>query len=103
MAAELEFDLQGTVDWGKKLLIDFNAGKTQLGSFNWSINTAAIDVKMVGSVLKEKLSFKMLGLTFSSELDWDSYVISVAKRASSKIRTLNHSMKFLSLEVTVYH
>ena len=28
-----------------------------------------IDVKMVGSVLEEKSSFKMLGLTFSSKLD----------------------------------
>ena len=30
LAAELESDLEGTVDWGKKWLVDFNAGKTQL-------------------------------------------------------------------------
>ena len=28
------------------------------------------DVKMDGSVLEEKSSFMMLGLTFSSKLDW---------------------------------
>ena len=39
----------------------FNAGKTQLVSFDQSNNTGAIDVKMDGSVLEEKSSFKMLG------------------------------------------
>ena len=28
LASELESDLQGTVDWGKKWLSDFSAGKT---------------------------------------------------------------------------
>ena len=37
---------------------------------NNSNNTGAIDVKMDGSVLEKNLSFKMLGLTFSSKLDW---------------------------------
>ena len=54
MATELESDLQGTVDWGKKWLVDFNAGKTKLISFDRSNNTGSIDVKMDGSVLDEK-------------------------------------------------
>ena len=58
-----------TLDWGKKWLVDFNAGKTQLVSFDRSNNNGSIDVKMDGSVLEEKSSFKMLGLTFSSKLD----------------------------------
>ena len=70
LASELESDLRDTVDWGRKWLVDFNAGKTQLVSFDLSKNTGAIDVKMDGSVLEEKSSFKMLGLTFSSKLDW---------------------------------
>ena len=69
LASELESDLRDTVDWGRKSLVDFNAGKTQLVSFDRSKNTGAIDVKMDGSVLEEKTSFKMLGLTFSSKLD----------------------------------
>ena len=68
LASELESDLRDTVDWGRKWLVDFNAGKTQLVSFEQSKNTGAIDVKMDGSVLEEKTSFKMLGLTFSSKL-----------------------------------
>ena len=99
LASEHESDLRDTVDWGRKWLVDFNAGKTQLVSFDQSKNTGAIDVKMDGSVLEEKTSFKMLGLTFSSKLDWGSYI---AKTASKKIGALIHSMKFLSLEVALY-
>ena len=33
------------------------------------LNSGAIDVKMYESVLVEKISFKMLGLSFSSKLD----------------------------------
>ena len=84
---------------GRKWLVDFNAGKTQLVSFNQSNNTAAIDVKMDESLLEEKSSFKMLGLTFSSTLDWGSYIILFAKSASIKIGTLIFSMKFFSPEV----
>ena len=54
---------------------------------------------MDGSVFDKKSSFKMLGLTFSSKLDWGSYIISVPKTASKKIGALIHSMKFLSPEV----
>ena len=53
LASELEFDLQDTVDWGRKWLVDLNAGKTQLVSFDRSKDTGAIDVKMDGSVLEE--------------------------------------------------
>ena len=102
LASELESDLQDTVDWGKKWLVDFNAGKTQLVSFDWSNNNGSIDVKMNGSVLEEKSSFKMLGLTFSSKLDWDSSMISIAKTASKKSGVLISSMKFLSPEVDLY-
>ena len=40
----------------------------------------------------------MLGLTFSSKLDWDSYIISIDKTASKKIGASVCSMKFLSPE-----
>ena len=67
---ELESDLQDTVDWGKKWLVDFNAGKTQLVLFDRSSSFGSIDKKMDVFVLEEKLFFGMLGLTFSSKLDW---------------------------------
>ena len=98
LASELESDLRDTVDWGKKWLVDFNPWKTQLVSFDRS----NIDVKMGGSILEEKSSFKVLGLTFSSRLYWSSYIISIAKTASKKIGALIRSMKFLSPEVALY-
>ena len=84
LASELESDLRDTVNWGKKWILDINAGKTQLVTFDRSDNSGCIDVKMDGSLLEEKSSFKMLGLTFSSILDGGSCIISIAERGSLK-------------------
>ena len=46
LASELEYERQDTVDWDKKWLIYFNAGKTQLVSFDPLNSSDAIDVKM---------------------------------------------------------
>ena len=70
--------------------------------FDQSNNTSAIDVKVDLSVLEEKFSFKMLGLTFPLQLDWGTYIISIAKTSSKKIGTLISFMKFLSPEVALY-
>ena len=56
-----ELDLQGTINWGREWLVD---------SFDQSNNTGAIDEKIDGSVLEKKSTLKMLGMTFSSKLDW---------------------------------
>ena len=61
LVSEPESDLRETVDSGKKWLVDFNAGKTHLVLSDRSNNNGFIDVKMNGSVLEEKSSFKMLG------------------------------------------
>ena len=65
LVSELESNLQDTVDQCKKYLVHFSAGKTQMIYFDWSNNTSNnnnnIDVKVGGSVLEEKSSFKKLG------------------------------------------
>ena len=61
LASELESDLRDTMNWGKKWLADFNAGKTQLLSSDWSNNNGSIRVKMDGSVLAEKSSLRSWG------------------------------------------
>ena len=86
----------------KKLLVDFNAGKTQLVLYDQSNINDSLDVKMDGSVLEEKPSFKILGLTFSSKFDWGSYIISIIKTVSKKIEALIRSIKFISPEVALY-
>ena len=60
-------------------------------SFDLSNTNGSIDVKMDGSVLEEKSSFKMRGLTFSYKLDWGSYIISIAKTSSKKNWGFNSS------------
>ena len=53
LASELESDLRDTADWGKKWLVDFNAAKTQLVSFDRSNKNGSIDVKMDGLFLRK--------------------------------------------------
>ena len=102
LASELESDLRDPEDWGKNWLVDFNAAKTQLVSFDRSNSTGSIDAKMNWSVLEEKSLFKVLGLTFSSKLNWGSYIISIVKTALKKVRALICSMKFFSAEVALF-
>ena len=52
-ASELESDLQDTVDWGRKWLVDSNAEKIQLDLSDQSNETGAIDLKMDGYVLEK--------------------------------------------------
>ena len=60
------------MDCDRKRLVDFNARKTQLVSFDLSNNTETINVKMDGSAVEKKSSIKMQGLCLSSKLDWGS-------------------------------
>ena len=62
---ELESDLQDTMNWSNKYLVDFNVGNTYLVLFDHFNNTGAIGWVF----LEEASSFKMLGLTFSSRFD----------------------------------
>ena len=73
------------MDLGKKLLVDFDAGKPQLVLFDWCNNTGSFDVKMDGSFLEKTSSFKMLGLTFSSNLNWGSYIPLLLKLLPRKL------------------
>ena len=57
------------------------------GDQNKLMDYGAIDVKMNGSVLEEKSSFKIRWLSFSSKLDWGSYIFSFKKLSSRKLDT----------------
>ena len=94
MPFKLESDLRDTADWRRKQLVDFNVEKTRLFSFYWFNNT---DVKLDRSVLEKKNSFKMLGLNFSSNLDWGWYIVSIAETVSENIGAFNCSAKFFLL------
>ena len=59
-------------------------------------------MKIDESCLKEKSSFNMLGLSFSSKLEWGSYSVSIVKTAFKKIGTSIRSMTFPFPEVVIY-
>ena len=52
--------------------------------FDWSNETGPIDVIIDGSVLKERASFEMQGLTFSIKLDWIGVALSLLLKLSQK-------------------
>ena len=56
---------------------------------------------MDGSVLEEKSSFKMLGLSLSSKLEWDFHIVSIVKTALKKTRSLIQFMKFTSSDAVI--
>ena len=76
------------MDQGRKWLVDFNTGKTQLVSSEQAKNTGASNVKNDGSALERRSFFKMVELTFSFKLDWGPYIISIAKTDSKKTGAL---------------
>ena len=86
LASELESNLRDTIDWERKLLLEFKAGKNLPVLFDWSHNSRVIDVKWIG-IFFNKIIF-MLGSFFSSKLNWGSYIVSNAKIASKKTEAL---------------
>ena len=69
LTSELKSDLLDTTDWGSRQLVDFDNEKYNTDSFDRLNNSGAVHVKMDGSVLNEKSSFKILGVSFSSKLN----------------------------------
>ena len=88
------------LDWDRKWLPDFSAGKTQLVSFDRSNNCGAIDEKKDCSVLDEKLSFTILYLCL---VNWTAvFMFSLLTELTLRNWSLIHSTKFLSSEVLLY-
>ena len=94
-----------TVDRDMKWLVDFNAEKTQIVSFGQSKSCSAIHMKIDGSFFDEKLSFKMLGFSFSSKLDWRSWIVSIHKLPPRNLRLwfLLPCLFLQSLFFIIYH
>ena len=59
--------------------------KAQLNWFDWSNNTSDIDLETEKYVLKEKLSFIILPLSFSCNLKCGFCMVSIAKLTPEKL------------------
>ena len=102
MAGEIELDLQSIVEWGEKWLVSFNSAKTKLLSINNSRDPLLPSVSMNGTELEESNSFRLLGITFSSDFSWRSYIEAIAKSASMKVGSLLRARNYLTPESILY-
>ena len=102
LAANLEYDLRSTVEWGKKWLVSFNTSKTKLLSINRFSSPILPSVAMEGTSLPESGSFRLLGMTLSSDFSWKSYIESSAKSAAMKVGSLLRCKGFLTPETILY-
>ena len=91
------------MDLGRKWLVGFNAGKSQLVLFERSYNTGAIDVKMDGPVLEEKSSLKMPRLSFSCRLDWALTLSFLLKLPPRKMVNFGRCLSELAQQVPLPH
>ena len=91
-----------TLDWGRNWLVNFNSRKTELVSFDCFNNLSAIDVKADWWFLNKKSLFNVLGLSFTSKLDWGFYIVSIFKTALKRFGAFIFSMKFLFTESALY-
>ena len=98
----LESDLQDIVEWGKKWLVTFNAGKTKLLSVSKCHRATPFSIPMNGKDLPENNSFRLLGLTFSNSLTWNEYVEAIAKSAAQKVGSLYRACAYLTPECILY-
>ena len=86
-------------------LVEFDVPWFTTGIFKWNWFTPLADDNCIFFSSKkphQKVWPSLeLELTFSSKLDWDSYIISIAETASKKTGALIRSIKFLSPEVSL--
>ena len=102
MAETLEDDLQSVVEWGQKWMVTFNAAKTKLVSFNNYKKPSLPPIAMAKNTLPESTSFKLLGLTFTGNMNWNRYIESIAKAAAKKVGSLYRARKLLTPESILY-
>ena len=102
IAETLDEDLQSVVEWGQKWLVTFNAAKTKLVSFNKYKKPSLPPIEMAKSALPESTSFKLLGLTFTENMNWNKYIESIVKAAAKKVGSLYRARKLLSPESILY-
>jgi len=101
-AAELEVDLRTVAELGEKWLVSFNASKTKLLSINRFKDPFLPPVMMNGVDLPENSNFRLLGLTFSDDFTWNTYIESIAKSAVMTVGSLFRSRNFLSPDSILY-
>ena len=99
----LSADLSSIVSWGEKWRVTFNAAKTNSVTFHHHQHPNFPNLNMNGVELAESNSHnRLLGLTLTSDLKWDTYIRKIAKNASRMIESLYRSKQYLSPSSILY-
>ena len=98
LASDLSSDLKKVVKWGKTWLVTFNSSKTKLLSFHHHRGTPSFpSVIMDETTLQEANCLERhLGLKFTPDLKWNSYILSVAKDVGKMVGSFFRTRKFLT-------
>ena len=86
------------MDSGRKWLVDFNAGKTQLLSFAYSNNTGAIDVKCMGLFLRKNYLLRILTVKKHPKIKLQHLRKIQIRTFGSMVHQINSFYKVLKLE-----
>ena len=96
LASELESDLQDCVDCGRKCLLVSMLERLSLFCSTGLTTLVLLMRKWMGLFFRKKTSFEISKLSFSSGMNWGSYIISVTKFAFKKIGASIRSINVVS-------
>ena len=98
----LNLDLDSVINWGNDWLVTFNQKKTHLLSLFRSRSPHLSTLAMNSIPLQELADTRLLGLDLTSNLSWNKYIRSIAKRASQRIGCLYRARQYLPPTVMLY-
>ena len=92
----LNSDLSLSKEWGVHNLVDFNASKTQAILISNRHNTPPSNISFDNKNVPFSPSIEILGITINSKLNWNDHVMSIAKKAASKMGVLYRAKHYFT-------
>ena len=90
----LNYDLNELYNWSEKWLVDFNPQKTECVLFTNSRNLIKPNIIFNNENVQFVENHKHLGVTFSSNINWNCHVQNIIKSATSQLSVLR-KFKFI--------
>src|ERR1044072_2030183 len=94
---QLTSDLSRISNWGRENMVVFNASKTQFLHLSTRHNLPHnYDIFFENTRLKPSSILNILGISFSRDLSWKDYIISLSKQASKRVGVLRRPQNYLT-------
>src|ERR1044072_502624 len=94
---QLTSDLSRISNWGRENMVVFNASKTQFLHLSTRHNFPHnYDIFFENTRLKPSSVLNILGDSFSRDLSWKDYIISLSKQASKSLGVPRHLQHFFT-------